>query len=274
MYPEHRSLMIYLNALLLVTFVVMHHHTFAASIRSLDLLYTSTIITNRNNFGPFHEAGISTVLSAHETPLGIQLNAQYRSYPDTSITDFQIKCELWPRVSKYFYANIMMAYSPELMSNPIYPDYQVLSEFYFTGIDESELSLGGKISFYKHTNSLSLTASWNLITDRNTLQTRINCSPFDGGVEVSGNILYCHTFITDKLTAGAGTGGGTASSDILDKYKYRHLLVFNAKLFSKYSFSNNSKITLIPVYSYEEYIPKRFTSKIDIQIIFTFGFQK
>lgn len=273
MHSEHRSLMFYSNIILFIFFVSVHH-SFSATIKSLDLLYTGTFITNRNDFGPYHEAGVSTTLSARETPVIIQLNGQYRSYPDTSLTDFQIKCDFWPKLWKYFYANVMMAYSPEFMTNPLYPDYQVLSEFYYAGIDNNELSLGGKVSFYQHSNPLLLTASWSITTDENTLQTRLYCSPFDSGIELSGNILYCHAFIIDKLIIGAGAGGGTESSDVLDKYQYRHLLLINAKLYGKYRFSEHSAITLTPVYSWEEYSPDKYTSKIDIQLLFTLGFHK
>lgn len=265
--------MLYWNIILII-YLVLAHHSFSASIKSIDLLYTGTVITNRNNFGPYHEAAVSTTLSARETPFTVQLNGQYRSYPDTSLTDFRIKGDLWPRLWKYFYANVMMAYSPEFKMSPLYPDYEVLSEFYFTGIDNNELSLGGKISFYQHSTPLLLTASWSIIKEENTLQTRLFCTPFNAGVEISGTILYCHTFINDKLIIGAGAGGGTASSDILDKNQYRHLLLFNTKLYGKYWFSEKSTIKLIPVYSCEEYFQNKFTSKIDIQLIFTFGFQK
>jgi YaiO family outer membrane protein len=273
MHSEHRSLLFYFIIILFVYFISAHH-AFSTSIKSLDLSYTGTIITNRNNFGPYHEAGISATISTRETPLIVQLNGQYRSYPDTSLADIQAKLDIWPKLWKYFYANVTMAYSPEILTSPLYPDYQFLSEFYFTGINNNELSLGAKISFYQHTNPLSLTASWSIIKDVNTFQTRIFCIPFNSGVELSGNILYRHTFIIDKLTIGAGAGGGTASSDDLDNYQYRHLLLINAKLYGKFSFSENSTITLTPVYSYEEYVPEKFTSKIDVQLFFTFGFQK
>ncbi len=270
MHVKHRSLCLYCSIIVFVYFVFVQH-SFAISIKSLDLLYTGSIITNRNNFGPYHEAGISTTLSAQETPLIVQLNGQYRSYPDTFLTDIQAKLDIWPVIWNHSYANIMMAYSPEILSDPLYPDYQFLSELYFTGLINSELSFGVKISFYQNVTPLSLTVSWSIITDVNTLQTRIFCIPFKSGVEVSGNIMYNRILITDKLIIGAGAGGGTQSSDYLDNFQYRNLLLLTAKLYGKYSFSENSAVTLTPVYSYEEYSPERFTSKIDIQLIFTFG---
>jgi len=273
MHSEQRNVRFYSIIILCIHFLCVHD-SFSTSIKSLDLFYNAAIITNRNNFGPYHEAGISSKLSTRETPVIVQLNGQYRSYPDISLTDFQIKGELWPSLGNYFYANVMMAYSPEFMTNPLYPDYQILSEFYYTGINNNELSLGAKVSFYQNSNPLLLTMSWSNNAEEHTLQSRMFCTPFYSGVELSGSILYCHAFIIDKLTLGAGAGGGTASSDILDKYQYRHLMLLNAKLYGKYNFSENITITLIPVYSYEEYFPERFTSKIDIQLIITFGFQK
>jgi hypothetical protein len=169
------------------------------SIKSLDLSYTGSIITNRNNFGPFHEAGISTTISARENPLIVQLNGQYRSYPDTSLTDMQVKLDIWPKVWKHSYANVMMAYSPEILSDPLYPDYQFLFEFYFTGIRINELSLGAKISFYQNATPLSLTASWSIITHVNTLQTRIFCLPFKSGVEVSATSEFVCGIDADSL---------------------------------------------------------------------------
>lgn len=273
MHIKHRSLCLYCSVIVFVYFVFVQH-SFAVSIKSLDLLYTGSIITNRNNFGPYHEAGISTTLSVRETPLIAQLNGQHRSYPDTSLTDMQVKLDIWPILWDHSYANIMIAYSPEILSDPLYPDYQFLSELYFTRLINSELSLGAKISFYQDATPLSLTASWSIITDVNTLQTRIFCLPFKSAIEVSGNIQYNRMIITDKLIIGAGAGGGTQSSDYLEKIQYRHLLLINAKLYGKYHFSKNSSIIVTPVYSYEEYLPERFTSKIDVQLIITLGYQK
>lgn|GEM_PF-3598572 len=228
--------------------------------------YKLTVLTGRNDFGPWHDGSIGFHATLKNTPVQFNAHYQYRLYPETNTRDLQFAVDLWPKLANFFYADVNAGWSPAVKADELYPDWFILAEMYYTEIRYTELSAGVKTSFYPSSTPVLLTASYHFITESESIIGRIFCSPYHSGADFSASVQYRHTFTEYKIMTGCGLGGGTTSADLSSSSTVHNLLSLHAKVETKITFRHNWQLHFVPVYFYEEYAKDRFWNKFEFEL--------
>jgi len=261
----YRIFLIYICTSLLFTKAAMCNDRAFSKLTGIESSYKLTLLSDRVDFGPWHDGGIGFYSLLKGTPLIFSAAYQYRLYPKSHVNDMQLILDIWPELHRFLYANINAGWSPSISVETIYPDFHLHAELYFTGFRMTELSLGTKVSFYETMTPVLITGSYHFITEKESITARLFCIPYHGGSDASIALQYRHTFTTAGFSVGAGIGGGT-SSEATERATLHDLWSYHCKLESRIKLKNGWKFTLLPVLYYEEYSKDKYWKKFELEL--------